>query len=127
MVRRGAENSRTKDFYDVYVLARDFAFDGRRLGAAIAATFAARKTAIDTALPVALTARFFDEEQRSRAWDGYVRKNTLPADGVTFAIVGELLLAFLVPVWRALAEPRAHTDMWPPRGPWGPSPTEAPP
>ena len=40
-------NSRMKDFYDVWLLARQFAFDGSVLAKAIAATFANRETAID--------------------------------------------------------------------------------
>jgi hypothetical protein len=40
-------NSRMKDFYDVWLLARQFAFDGALLAKAIAATFANRETAID--------------------------------------------------------------------------------
>ena len=39
MVVLGERNSRLKDFYDLFVLARQFPFDGARLAGAIAATF----------------------------------------------------------------------------------------
>lgn len=50
-------NSRMKDFYDVWLLARHFAFDGSVLAKAIAATFANRETAIDVE-PIAFTPAF---------------------------------------------------------------------
>lgn len=42
----GIANSRMKDFYDLYMLARDFSFNGNTLVRAIKATFERRKTGI---------------------------------------------------------------------------------
>lgn len=53
-------NSRMKDFYDVWLLARQFAFDGAVLQNAIAATFKNRETAIDVA-PIAFTPEFTEQ------------------------------------------------------------------
>lgn len=53
-------NSRMKDFYDVCLLARQFAFDGSMLAKAIAATFANRETAIDVE-PIAFTPEFTEQ------------------------------------------------------------------
>jgi hypothetical protein len=47
-------NSRMKYFYDVWLLARQFAFDGSVLAKAITATFTHRETAIDVD-PIAFT------------------------------------------------------------------------
>jgi hypothetical protein len=44
MVVLGRANTRMKDFYDIWLLAQSYAFDGDRLARAIAATFARRKT-----------------------------------------------------------------------------------
>ena len=44
MVQRGLANSRMKDFYDLAVLARTFAFEGEVLARAIGATFERRGT-----------------------------------------------------------------------------------
>ncbi len=60
----GEINSRYKDFYDIYVLASRFGFDGERVARAIAATFDRRRTPIDAAFPAALTPRFFAEDRR---------------------------------------------------------------
>jgi len=50
-------NSRMKDFYDVWLLASQFAFDGALLAKAIAATFANRQTdiALSMAYPIRAT------------------------------------------------------------------------
>jgi Nucleotidyl transferase AbiEii toxin, Type IV TA system len=44
MVMLGMSNTRLKDFYDLWVLATDFNFDGTVLGAALTATFDRRRT-----------------------------------------------------------------------------------
>jgi predicted nucleotidyltransferase component of viral defense system len=74
MVQLGLANSRMKDFYDVAVLARDFAFDGDLLVRAIAATFARRTTPLPTAPPVAFTAAFAEDPGKKTQWAGFVRK-----------------------------------------------------
>ncbi len=45
MVFLGTVNSRMKDFYDIWLLARQFAFSGTDLAAAIVMTFENRGTA----------------------------------------------------------------------------------
>ena len=62
MVTMGIINSRMKDFYDLFVLARDFVFDGVTLTRAIKATFKRRKTEISRETPVALTKEFSQDE-----------------------------------------------------------------
>lgn len=89
-------NSRMKDFYDVWLLARQFAFDGSVLSKAIAATFANRETAID------------------------VEPKKLPNTECpeTLAEVALLLAKFLQPVARACVQAEGFDQSWPPRGPW---------
>lgn len=118
MVLPGERNSRYKDFHDCFVLARQFCFDGVRLTRSIAATFERRRTATDAALPVALTPRFFAGEARAEQWRAYLTRNSLPGAPVDFAAVGQLLQAFLGPVWRGLAAEVALDSAWPPGGPW---------
>lgn len=51
-------NTRLKDFYDLWVIARCFSFEGPHLASAIAATFWRRATPLPAGSPVALTADF---------------------------------------------------------------------
>ena len=57
MTKFGLLNSRMKDFYDLWLLARQFDFDGPTLASAIRRTFTNRKTAV-ASLPTALTPPF---------------------------------------------------------------------
>lgn len=65
MVALGRANSRMKDFYDIWILSRSFAFDDDRLARAIAATFARRGTVIPAEPPDALTPAFAADDKSS--------------------------------------------------------------
>src|SRR5207244_2762752 len=62
LVSLGIANSRMKDFYDLWLLARDFEFDGAILARAIKATFERRATALPAIVPMALTSKFSEEK-----------------------------------------------------------------
>jgi predicted nucleotidyltransferase component of viral defense system len=125
MVVLGERNSRYKDFYDLHVLAQQFTFDGKSLARAIAATFERRETAIGTELPAALAPRFYADGTRAEQWRAYLNRNALPGAPADLAAVGEVLQAFLVAPWRALADGTAFMGRWPPAGPWPPQIEEA--
>lgn len=95
MVALGRANSRMKDFYDIWILSRSFAFDDDRLARAIAATFARRGTAIPSELPDALTPAFAADEQKQRQWRAFVEDLSVDP-GELGDVVGELRV-FLMP------------------------------
>jgi hypothetical protein len=105
-------------YRDRFVLARQFRFDGVRLAGSIAATFERRRTVIEAALPVALTKLFYAGEARAEQWRAYLTRNSLPGAPADSAAVGELLRAFLGPVWSGLVAEVAPDSVWPPGGPW---------
>lgn len=114
----GEINSRYKDFYDIYVLASQFGFDGERVARAIAATFDRRRTPIGATLPVALTPRFYADDPRAEQWRAYLTRNGLPATPADFSSVGEMLQTFLLPPWQALSSGDPFSETWSPMGPW---------
>ena len=118
MVVLGERSSRFKDFYDLYVFTRQFPFKGEDLSRAIDATFNRRGTAIDAALPAALSPRFFADDARAEQWRAYLNRNSLPGAPADFTALGESLQAFLVPLWQALGDSRKFSDFWTPLGPW---------
>jgi len=67
MVSLGMANSRMKDFYDLWVLARDFGFDGSILARAIRSTFERRGTTLPAKAPLALTKSFRKTERNRRS------------------------------------------------------------
>lgn len=59
MTQLGINNTRLKDYYDLWTLSRNFSFEGPLLCRAIQATFARRKTVLPTDTPIALAAIFY--------------------------------------------------------------------
>jgi len=95
MVKLGIANSRMKDFFDVYVLARGHEFEERLLAKAISRTFDRRNTAVPEE-PFALTAEFYSDRAKETQWRAFLKKNGLDAPEL-FSEVGDLLRTFLVP------------------------------
>jgi predicted nucleotidyltransferase component of viral defense system len=96
MVKLGIANTRMKDFFDVFLLARSRDFDRALLARAIARTFARRKTAIP-AEPFALTSEFYADRAKQAQWRAFLTKSGVdaPAD---FTVVGGVLRRFLQPL-----------------------------
>jgi predicted nucleotidyltransferase component of viral defense system len=118
MVMLGIANSRMKDFYDLYVLARDFSFDGNTLVRAIKATFKRRKTEIPIEPPLALTDEFGREEVKSVQWTAFVRKSGLDEDVPGFLEVLSRLREFLLLPMGAASGHASIPANWPEGGPW---------
>ena len=119
MVALGIANSRMKDFYDVWVLSRDFAFDGRTLAAAIRATFERRATPPPES-PVALSEAFAADPAKRAQWTAFLRRGSVDAGGATLDEVVAALARFLRPVMDAVRNEVAFHREWPPGGPWRP-------
>lgn len=110
-------NSRMKDFYDVWLLARQFDFDGALLAEAVAATFANRGTAIDVA-PIAFTADFTEQASKLAQWTAF--RNKLPGSDCPAKLseVVSLLAQFLLPIARARESGESFNRRWAAGGPW---------
>ena len=76
LVKLGQLNSRMKDFFDLWMLSRQFAFDGPLLATAVSRTFTNRQTALDSN-PVAFTPEFFGDPMKQTQWRGFLRKSKL--------------------------------------------------
>lgn len=118
MVKRGAENSRMKDFYDVDAFAKRFSFKGAALTKALAATFKRRRTEFPAALPVALTPGFYSAADKVNLWRAFISRAGLISAPHDFSEVGSSLRVFLVPVLEALAQGTVFENAWPAGGPW---------
>ena len=118
MVTLGIANSRMKDFYDVWVLARDFDFDGATLARAVAATFKRRQTGVPAAPPLALTLEFGRDKAKLTQWKAFVRRGRLVGDAPDFEQVVDVLYSFLWPATEAIKADEAFVRHWSSGGPW---------
>ncbi len=117
MTKLGTFNSRMKDFYDIWILSRQFSFNGASLADAISQTFANRQTAV-TAKPVALTPAFSRDNAKQTQWQGFVRKSKLDGAPADLSSVIDDLVLFLQPVAEAIENGVRFDMTWMPPGPW---------
>jgi predicted nucleotidyltransferase component of viral defense system len=89
MVSLGIVNTRLKDYFDLWFLARHFSFDPALLQDAIAATFARRSTPLPQHLPLGLSDAFAQDATKVQQWKAFLRKNKLQAPALD-AVMDEL-------------------------------------
>jgi predicted nucleotidyltransferase component of viral defense system len=118
MVALGMANSRMKDFYDLWVIARRCSFDGLLLGKALRATFERRQTLVPAAPPLALTEAFCEHADKMKQWKAFLHKSRLDTSGASLGDVAGVLREFLMPVAQAAATGETFQNTWPAAGPW---------
>lgn len=101
MVMLGQANSRLKDYYDLWLLARSYEFDAHRLAEAIAATFTRRNTPIPTDVPDGLKPAFYEDRAKTSQWRAFI--DDVAVDPGSLADVAAVLSDFLMPAARAAA------------------------
>lgn len=115
MVKLGDLNSRMKDFYDIWLLARQFDFDGVILAEAIRLTFDRRKTPIPSAF-AAFDKSFAAGKQMQ--WAAFCRRLQQEHIPELFGDVVSVAEAFLSPIVASLAQGHPAPVRWTAPGPW---------
>lgn len=118
MVKLGMLNTRMKDFFDVWTVCQEFAFDGPTLSRAIKTTFETRGTVVPDKPPLALSPEFYDDREKNAQWKAFLNKARLNAEGKSLAEIAEALRAFLFPVSEAVARDQILKRTWEPVGSW---------
>ena len=116
MVLLGMGNSRMKDFFDLWILQRDFAFDADLVAEAIRQTFERRRTQLPAVAPLALTAVFGQDAAKRRQWRAFLSKSKLEAPELDAVVAA--LAEFLLPVVEVLLDRATAPRAWPAGGPW---------
>lgn len=120
MAQFGHDNTRHKDYYDVWRILGSYEIEGATLSDAIAGTFALQRRPVDPGMP-GLSDEFAAENER--AWRAFLRKTSLE-DDVSLSDVVRSLREFLVP---AMSPEGARGALWVPGEGWkGLSPSPAP-
>lgn len=113
----GIANSRMKDFFDIWTLARTRHFDLPRLTRAVRNTFERRRTVLPENVPLALTADFLDDRSKQIQWAAFGKRlglNGLPP----LRLIGEQIAAFIMPALSTHVGAAPILQTWPPGGPW---------
>ena len=115
MVQRDMLNSRMKDFHDIWLLSRQFDFDGHELAEAIRCTFEQRGTPLPRKVE-AFTKLFVDNKQDQWAnFHDRLKQDHVP---VSFADIVASIAEFLSPVIAAVASGDSGPTRWTAPGPW---------
>lgn len=117
MVKLGILNSRLKDFFDIWLLSRQFDFEGKTLALAIKETFRNRETEIPTE-PVTLMTAFAQDADKQSQWRGFRRRNLLEDSPENLTDVVDFISTFLGPVTEAIVLGKTFSGIWKHPGPW---------
>jgi predicted nucleotidyltransferase component of viral defense system len=114
IVMLGMSNTRLKDFYDLWVLATVFSFDGVVLGEALRATFDRRGSLLPEKLAdvVALTSLFAADVQKQQAWRAFLRKQQLGDGELSLTEVAAKIQDFLLPVSLVVGKKEVFVGSW---------------
>ena len=109
MIKLSILNSRMKDFYDIWLLSRQFDFNGGKLLRAIQLTFEQRNTVMPNEI-IAFQKMFIDDKQAQ--WAAFCKRlhqEYLPSD---FADIVTQVASFLVPVADAMRTGQSFEKEW---------------
>lgn len=98
----GMLNSRMKDYFDLWVLARYTEFDMQILIRAVAATFDRRQTKIPDGVPIGLSEEFAKDPLKEKQWNAFLRKNSIAPKPLSEIVTD--LRNFLMPVLATAAQ-----------------------
>ena len=115
MVKFGMLNNRMKDFYDIWLLSRQFDFTGAELAQAIRLTFERRGTKLPLEIE-AFTQPFIDAKQTQ--WTAFRKRLQQDHVPASFAQITASLGQFLSPIVAAFSSGKPSPRNWTAPGPW---------
>jgi hypothetical protein len=86
-----------KDFYDLWIISKQFSFNGVILVKAIRATFKRRNTVIPSDIPTALSEDFAASRDKQRQWSAFLKRTGLDNVEIKLLQVVSELREFLLP------------------------------
>lgn len=115
IVRFGMVNSRLKDYFDIWTLARTQAFDGQTMAEAIVNTFERRGTTIPGSLPTGLSAEFVNDGAKRRQWVSFIHR-VGSGETIDLRTAADAIAAFVMPVVLAAANGERFSRSWESQG-----------
>jgi len=115
MVKLGMLNSRMKDFYDIWLLSRQYDFDGPRLTEAIRLTFERRGTKMPAEID-AFTESFIEAKQTQ--WAAFRKRLGQEHVPILFKEIAASVDSFLSPIVAVFSSGKQSPTNWTAPGPW---------
>lgn len=117
IVRRDLDNSRLRDYYDIWLVSESRSCLGSELAAAIGATFTHRGTPLTSDVPPGLTEAFYERPDAQSRWTSFLttKRVTAPED---LSDVCATIIPFIMPPVVAAASESPFTATWNPSTGW---------
>jgi hypothetical protein len=118
MVKLGLLNSRMKDFYDIWLMMRQFDFDGVSLAEALKKTFKRRKTELPQEQPLFADEIYDGESDRQTLWKAFLKKNDIKHVPEKLSIIAREIEDFVIKPLNAIHRSHEFSKEWKAGGPW---------
>jgi len=118
MIKLGLLNSRMKDFYDIWLMMRQFDFSGSDLAQALKRTFKQRKTDFPTEKPFFAGEIYDEKSDRQILWKAFLRKSDIKQAPERLAMIAKEIEHFLIEPLRAIGQGATFDRKWKAPGPW---------
>jgi len=112
MIKLGLLNSRMKDFYDIWLMMRQFEFKGANLVEAIKKTFKHRKTDIPKNKPLFADEIYDEKSDRQTLWSAFLKKGDIQHAPDTLSVTAKEIEKFLYEPIMALNENVKFDKTW---------------
>lgn len=118
MIKLGLLNSRMKDFYDIWLMMRQFDFSGSNLAEALKKTFGHRKTDLPAGKPLFAEEIYDKTSDRQILWKTFLRKGDFKHAPDKLAITAKEIESFLIEPLTALNKGIEFSKGWKASGTW---------
>lgn len=118
MVKLGLLNSRMKDFFDIWLMMRQFDFDGLNLTEALKRTFEHRKTELPQKRPLFAEEIYDDKSDRQILWMAFLRKNDIKHVPDKLSATAKAIEKFLTKPLDAIHRGLEFKKAWRASGSW---------
>lgn len=114
----GLRNSRMKDYYDLWTLAKHFGFEAKLLTKAIRATLERRGRSLPTHELPGLQDAFAEHQTKQIQWRAFLQRTIPQRQGLELLDVVIVLREFLTPVLKAIRNNHPFDQQWAPQNGW---------
>ncbi len=118
MVKLGLLNSRMKDFYDIWLMMRQFNFDGLKLVEALKGTFKHRKTPLPEHKPLFAEEIYDERSDRQTLWKALLKKGDIKYVPEKLRTTATEIEQFLIKPLDAIQRSKEFIKEWISPGPW---------
>ena len=118
MIQLGLLNSRMKDFYDIWLLMRQFDFEGSQLAEALKRTFAHRKTPFPQGRQLFVEEIYDEKSDRQMLWKTFLKKGNIKQAPEKLSTIAKAIEDFLVKPLEAINKGEDFRGEWKASGTW---------